>query len=437
MPDYSILDFGARGDGEVNDATAIQNAVDACHSSGGGRVIIPAGKIYRTGEFHLKSNVEFHIERGAVIKASIVREDYRTGRPLRVISAEGAENIAITGGGIIDGCGNLYMSQELPYIYRKGSWRPFTVKLSRCRNVTVRDVVIRNGAAWTLVLEGCEDAVIHGIRLLNDLKIPNDDGIDICNCRNVRISGCHIEAGDDAICLKSTSADLMPCENITVTGCTLVSTSCALIIGCEVHQPIRNVIFDSCVVSSSHRGLGIHLSQECDVENVLFSNLIVETRLFHEDWWGRAEPIYVVAIPWTPETKLGRIRRVRFNNILCRGENSVFLYGWDKDRIEDVLFENVRIEMDKWSKWPGGRYDLRPYPDEDCTENILLAHDNSCFYLKNASRVTLRNCEAAWGGNRPEYFKHALESHNVAGLSLENFKGEAAHPGRDAAILTD
>lgn len=436
MADYNIRDFGAVGDGQTNDAAAIQQAIDACGAAGGGRVIVPAGNVYRAGTFAMKSNVELHVERGAILAASGNAADFQTiSNPqayIAFITAEGAENVAISGGGVIDGGGQHFITERLPYIYRMNRARPFTLFFINCRQVTMRDITFRDGAVWTARLTGCQDVVIHAIRILNDLMVPNCDGIDIDHCRNVRISDCHIESGDDCICLKTCgeSGASGACENVTVTGCTLVSTSTALNIGCEAHAPMRNVVFDSCVIQATHRGLGIHLSHESDVENVIFSNMIVETRIFERAWWGQAEPIYVVALPWTAEDQIGHIRHVRFSNILCRGENGVFILGAEQDRIEDIVLSDVRVEINKTSKWPGGQQDLRPCPGE-----MMPEHPTVGFYIKNATNVTLRNCEVAWGENRPDYFQAALESENVAGLTLENFKGESAHPGKYAAVV--
>jgi len=429
MQDFNIRNFGSIGDGKTNDAAAIQKAIDECNEKGGGRVVVPAPNTYLSGSFVLKSNVELNIERGATIAASSNPDDFVNwkGRQRVFIVGDKANNVSITGGGVIDGGGRHFIETALPYIYRMKKQRPFTIILTGCSNLTIKDIVLRDGALWTVRLSGCEDVVIHGIRILNDLKIPNNDAIDLDRCKNVRISDCHIESGDDCICLKACkeTAEYGPCENITVTGCTLKSTSAALIIGCEVRSTIRNVIFNSCIIRSSHRGLAVHLSEESDVENIIFSNMIVETRLFHEDWWGRAEPIYITAIPWTAENKIGHVRHVRFTNILCRSENGAFIQGWDKNLIDDVLLENVRIEIDKWSKWPGGHHDIRPCPGQG-----LLEHSTSGFFIKNAQNITLRNCEVVWGENLPEYFRYAIESHNVDHLKIENFKGKSTHPDK-------
>lgn len=447
MAVYNILDFGAVGDGQANDAGAIQRAIDACTVGGGGTVLVPAGKVYRSGSFALKSNVELHVERGAVIQGSDRYADYtyrfhvgalsggtvNTEQPGMgmLVTAQGAENIAISGGGVIDGAGRFFIQETGQYIHTMLQERPFTIFLIGCKKVTFRDITLRDGALWTLRLSGCQDVLIHGIHIDNDLRLPNNDGIDLDRCQNVRISDCHIVSGDDCICLKACqeTEGYGPCENITVTGCTLVSTSSALILGAECRQPIRDVVFDACVIRSSHRGLAIHLSEESDIENVIFSNMIVETRIFHERWWGRGEPIYVTAIPWTEDHHVGHVRHVRFVNILCRSENGALIQGWERGLIDDILLENVRIELDKWSRWRGGRQDIRPCPGEG-----LLEHPTAGFFLKNASNITVRNCQVAWAPELPEVYRHALESHQVENLVLENFKGEAAHPGVDEAL---
>jgi len=434
MACHNVREFGAIGNGSVNDTLAIQKAIDKCYEEGGGRVVVPSGGVYLTGTLVLKSNIELFVERGATILGSSNIDDYSNVSSTRyraLITACDSSDISITGGGVIDGNGRMFIETALPYIYRMRQRRPFTIFLIGCSNVTIHDVVLRDGALWTIRLSGCKDVAISNTRILNDLKLPNNDGIDVDRCHNVQISNCQIESGDDCISLKACQETdrFGPCENITVTGCTLVSTSAAIAIGCEARSPIRNAVFNSCIISSSHRGLAVHLSEESDIENIIFSNIIVETRLFHEDWWGMAEPIYITAIPWTAQHTIGHVRHVRFSNILCRSENGVFIKGWDKSLIDDILLENVRVELDKWSKWPGGRQDIRPCPGEG-----LLDHPTSGFYIENAQNVTLRNCEVVWGKNLPEYFRHALDYRNVDNLTLENFKGQAAFPEKCEAI---
>ena len=439
---YNIADFGAAGDGRALDTQAIQKAVDACHAAGGGTVLVPAGKTFVTGTVRLKGRVTLHVENGARLLSSD-NPDHFTGSPYEaMIAADGADHVAITGQGVIDGRARAFMTAELPHIFRGARRRPHTIVLTGCRHVTIRDVTIQNAAHWALHPAGCQDVLIHGIRILNDLKVPNGDGIDPDHCRNVRICDCHVEAGDDCICIKNErpGMDLGPTENITVTGCTLISTSSAIKIGSGSCNDFRNLVFQGCVVSASNRGLGIQMRDEGNLEDVIFADMVVQTRLFHSSWWGKAEPIYVTAIPRVPGRPLGRVRHVRFSNILCRAENGAYIAGSPESPIEDLVLDGVRIQVDKWTKWPGGWYDRRPCsipPDGTPPEAEpgLVRHATAGVYAEYAKGLVLRNTEIAWGPNVQADWGHALEAHHVADLRLEGFRGAAGRPGLEPTVI--
>ncbi len=461
MASYNILDFGAVGDGHSYDTAPLQQAIDRCHEAGGGCVIVPAGGVFLTATFRMKSFVELHLEPGSRIIGGAERADYPNEELRCLVEAYDAQCIAITGMGTIDGRAHLHMVEDLRYIYRGNVWRPRLIGLIRCRQVTVRDMTLVNSANWGLHMTGCEDVVIHGIRILNDLKVPNCDGIDPDHCRNVRISDCHIEAGDDCIVIKNTKEfapplsdhDCGPTENITVTGCTLISTSAAVKIGTESVDDFRNIVFSDCIIKSSSRGLALQLRDQGSIENVIFANMVVETRLFEDHWWGKAEPIYITAIPrfshspteplpkWNRQGRLGRIRHVRFSNILCRSENGVFIAGSDSSIIEDVVLDNVRVELDKWSKWPGGVHDRRPCDAlgpafrEPGKDPGLTPHPTVGIYCQHARDITLRHTRVVWGENRPDYFRHALYAEKTTNLNLDDFEGEAAHPNIEAQVI--
>jgi hypothetical protein len=119
--------------------------------------------------------------------------------------------------------------------------------------------------------------------------------------------------------------------------------------------------------------------------------------------------------------------------VLCRSENGVFISGTPDSPIEDVLLDNVRVEVNKTSKWPGGRYDRRPPEDDE----HLYPHTTAGVFIEQAKDIALRNVSVAWGENRPDTYGPALECHNVTGLDLQAFRGEAAHPDRGPAQILD
>ncbi|MEI7832370.1 MAG: glycosyl hydrolase family 28 protein [bacterium] len=453
MATYNILDFGAVGNGTTLDTTAIQSAIDACTDDGGGVVLVPGGHVFLTGTFRLKSKVEFHLENGAHIIGSLSQDDYPNQELRCLVEANNADDIAITGFGVIDGRGTKHMVSEEQYMYRGSAWRPRLMGLIRCNRVTVQNVTLKDSANWGLHMTGCNDVLIHGIRILNDLKVPNCDGIDPDHCRNVRISDCHIEAGDDCIVLKNTKdyPDCGPTENITISNCTMVSTSAAVKIGTESIDDFRNIVVQNCTIGRSSRGLTIQLRDQGNVENVLFQNITVDTRLFYGGWWGRAEPIYVTAIhrspevtDWNPTNKLGYIRNVRFQNILCKGENGVYLEGSPDSPLQEIVLDNVRVEVAKTSKWPGGQHDRRPCTNPDpcfgCAAEVdpgLISHPTVGIYCQHANDVIIRDTKVVWGENPPEYYSAALECHDVTALQLDNFTGDSAHPGTIPSQIID
>lgn len=455
MATYNILDFGAEGDEAVNNAAAIQKTIDTCSAAGGGRVIVPAGHVFITGPFQLKSHVDLHLEPNAVLQAS-TDESLYTETPFRNnfsegsmwISARGQKNIAITGTGTFNGSGRAFMLNEEPTHYNFKfvdgvDKRPHLLTLIDCQHITIRDVTFEDAAYWCVHPAGCKDVLIQGICIHNSLRIRNCDGIDIDHCRNVRISDCDIRSADDCICIKNRREydEYGPCENIIVTGCVLTSTSCAIKLGSENVDDMRNIIFDACIIHGTNRGLGIQNRDEGNIESVIFSNIIIESRLFADVWWGKSEPIYVTAFRRAPGTKyrfkqghtegcVGKVRNIQFRNIICNSENGVYVSGTEGSRIENLLFENIQLHINKITNYPGGFYDRRP-----CDTTGIIQRDTTGFYLNEADDVTLRNCKISWGNNRPHYYRYAIEAHDVPDLHLENFKGTSAYPDKDAPIL--
>ncbi len=320
IPDrqVSLPDYGAVGDGETLCTEAFAKAIDALSRQGGGHLIVPRG-IWHTGPIVLKSNIDLHLEMGAVIRFAadetlypLIKtsfeglDTYRCQSPL---SGNGLHDISVTGQGVIDGNGRYWRPLKKSKVtesqwkeftegigvetkngywvpsegYAKGEasanmnvpegmktkedWesikrflRPVMVSLVSCRNVLLQDVIFQNSPAWNLHPLMCENIIIDHVLARNPAYAQNGDALDLESCRNALIVDSKFDAGDDGICIKSgKDADGRrrgrPCENVVVQGCTVFAGHGGFVVGSEMSGGVKNIMVRDCQFLGTDVGL--------------------------------------------------------------------------------------------------------------------------------------------------------------------------------------
>ena len=234
----------------------IQKAIDLCAANGGGVVTVPAGN-YHTGTIFLRSNVTLHLSENVTICGSenpgdypAVQDNFCDGaaqeRGKALILAENVTNCAIVGNGTISGSGSAF-APGTP----KFDMRPMLMRFVNSSNIRLEGINLRDSAAWTCHLRGCRMVKIDHLDIYSHAN-SNNDGIDVDSCADVEISFCHIDSGDDAVCLKSTLES--PCENIRIHDCQLRSEAATFKIGTETYGDIRHVVFKSNTILDGEMG---------------------------------------------------------------------------------------------------------------------------------------------------------------------------------------
>ncbi|MGK7396676.1 MAG: glycoside hydrolase family 28 protein [Candidatus Cyclobacteriaceae bacterium M3_2C_046] len=462
--DYNIIDFGARENALSTEA--IQNAVDACHQAGGGKVVVPAGS-YITGTIILKSQVNLHLQAGATLLGSHNLDDYTlTFRGHGIIFCEDAYQVSITGEGTIDARGTHFFDPTANHVYpefdksrvrqkerympegefysdgpiKKGPKPGMTVAFFHCSQIAIQDITIKDTPSWAVRLAYCDDALVQGISIVNNLMVPNSDGVHCTASRNIRMTDCDIRAGDDAFIITGFTKDeetpgydlteqqkytygnkTAYAENINLSNCQLQSRSSGIRVGYGQH-PIRRCTFSNIIIYGSNRGIGIFAHDETDIEELIFSNIIIETRLHSGQWWGNGEPIHLSSISRFPDQPVGVIKNVQFHNVIATSEHGIILYGHEQSPMENISFENIQLKIKKGKETMayGGNFDLRPAADISMQ---LFAHDIPGLYARYVNGLDIEDFSLEWEPDLPEFFTHGIEAEYVKELKLEGFEG--------------
>jgi polygalacturonase len=266
--------YGAKGDGVTKDTLAIQTAIDACASGGGGTVRLTAGT-YLSAPIILKSHITLQIDREAVLQGSSDHHDYAPKQEFRapglqsLISATAASNISIIGGGVIDGAGQTWWvtakAAKNAGVMGSEFLRPRLAVFDHCTHVLVEGVTIRNSPMWQLVPYYSHDVRIKNVRLLAPADSPNTDAIDPFSSSDVRIAHIFADVGDDNIAIKSGAANSPgpdePSRDITITDCTFLHGH-GLSIGSEIAGGAQNIKVERIHFKGTDNGIRIKANRD-------------------------------------------------------------------------------------------------------------------------------------------------------------------------------
>ena len=424
----NILTYGASGDGQTDNTLFIQKAIDEASANGGAVVWVPAGK-FLTGAIHLRSGAELHLDKAAVLLGSAKRIDYGPGPASPLITADGQQNISITGKGTIDGQG----PQLLKDIYRMleagtledAEWRtynpwhqmrpseknrPKIIEFRNCANVQVKGVTIKDGLCWIQNYKNCSNLTIDSITV-QSTTFWNNDGIDLVDCKKASVTNSFINAADDGICLKSEDPHGR-CEDIYIARCTIRSSASALKLGTASRGVFSNIrIRDLTIYDTYRSAVALESVDGALLENIDIRNITAKNT-------GNA--IFIRLGRRNRQAPAGEVRHIYI------GDVRVEVPAGKPDKGYEMEGPPVRAPH---NVFPSSISGLPGHPVQDITlENIEITYagggskDTACFSTDSLTRVPEQ--EAAY----PEFSMFGelpasgFYARHVAGLHLKNVR---------------
>ncbi len=408
----------------------LQQAVDDAVKENA-ELIVTEGT-YLTGTINLKG-VRLILERGAVLQASgniddydvlpIIHNEMKMINPI-FYSLE-SDGLYIGGEGTLDlnaraffkeereipAYGKEFLEEQVQECTRKYDERSYQpIYFQNCRNMEMRDFHVKDAPCWTFSFNQCKNIRVIGLDIENDLTIPNNDGMHFCGCSRIMIKDCRITAGDDCIALSGITNWDVPCEDVVISGCILESCSKAVSIG-YMHSIVRNVTVTNCIFRRCQRGVCLMASEGTGlVENVILSDLIIETSVKAGNWWGNGEPICFVGVEHDipiykdpiPDRHLKEnIRNIMISHIICQAEHVIAMVGGGQN-IAHVMIDGMIYEAKK-------------------SQNRYLKGENCIDVSPSAEKVNKKPGENTWGYFRgvKELDFHGICAHGINGELLE------------------
>ena len=383
--DFSIVNYGAKGDGTTDCSDAFKKAIDACNKAGGGRVVVPDGD-FLTGAIHLKSNVNLFLSDKATIKFSTDPNKYLPVVFTRFESTEcynyspfiyanGQQNIAITGKGKLDGQAddtnwwkwkgskdplaknqtasvkalNKMGDDGIPVekrIFGDGHYmRPNFIQFVKCKNILIDGVSIVRSPMWEINPVLSQNITVQNVKI-NSLG-PNNDGCDPECCKNVLIKNCDFSTGDDCIAIKSGRNDdgrrvNVPSENIVIQDCRMNDGHGGVVIGSEVSGSVRNVWAENCTMDSPNLDRALRIKTNSvrggTIENIFMRNVKI----------GQVKEAVVLVSFTYQEGDTGKftpiVRNIFVSNVTSeKSQYGLYFDCYERSPVTNVVIENCKF----------------------------------------------------------------------------------------------
>ncbi len=438
---HSVKRYGAVGDGQAKDTVAIQAALNAAAQAGGGVVVVPPGR-YLAGTIYLRSHVRLHLEAGATLLGSTDLDDYPGNKSAfasytskyvchALIWGQDLHDVALTGRGTIDGQGGhaVFKAKPPDWGYRK---RPYIIRLTQCRDVLVEDLTLCNSPMWVQHYLACDNVTLRGLTV-HSLVNHNNDMIDVDCCRNVRISDCYGETGDDCITLKST-AD-RACENVVVTNCVVRSRCNGIKCGTESNGGFKNITISNCAVfDTGISGISLLMVDGGSLDGVTVNNISMN---------GVRVPVFLRlgnrARPFKkdmPKPGMGSFRNVVISNVVANRARSIgcAIAGLPGHPIRNVTLSNLRLTFDGGgtAKEVTRSIPEKPTGYPECTMfGSLPAYG---FYCRHVSGLTFRDVDVRFA--KPDA-RPALVCDDVKDLAVRGFTAQRVESELPTVSLHD
>lgn len=371
--------FGAVGDGLTDNTRAIQTAIDACATQGGGTVKLSAtgsSAVYVTGPITLKSHVHLQIDGGVTLQAindhrrfvpAYVNWVYRPNEAL--ISAKGATDVGILGAGTIDGASDQPDPNDGGRTWHDvgqadnatiKSTRPWVLEFYQCDRVTITGVTIQNQPYWTQAIRYSSDVVESGVTI-NGIG-RNSDGVDLVGVTNVTLSDLNIRDSDDYIAIKSGLAvkptdpeyekevglPQMPTSNVHISN-IVGRDGQGISIGSEAVNGIHDVTIENVSLYSSRGGFRIKTARDRGAE--IYGITVKHFTMYSGNWPLIIDSYYSVIGPdprgpaYEITTTTPHVHDIYIEDLVGIGVGGQsYIHGLPESCIQNVTLKNVTIQ---------------------------------------------------------------------------------------------